>query len=327
MSLFQNATFYISAHHLSDLPDPVGIEVVKKFGGCASPVPLLKFQHELIQRGFEIASMFEKGDSKGLEGMAQKELAEALAVEAERWSRRSTRINVVVLSAPYAHSDKIKWNKWLTDLFKPEPEESETAEDGAWISYIDTTQLLARMEKDVEELAVSTDDSGERPFEYWVEELNGIALVHDAWLYPWVDGMSSGEIELSDSNLDDVSKHFTALQSLFIVLSKQIEVDECKFVNVEEGSNCTWGPPLCRSLHEWIAELQISKMLSKIDPTAEKTRQDFVRNKVCDKFEGVFGFSNLIFVMQAVVNAFGWHEEVVSLTLDISRNEGNRRKR
>jgi len=27
MPLFQNATFYISAHHLSDLPDPVGIEV------------------------------------------------------------------------------------------------------------------------------------------------------------------------------------------------------------------------------------------------------------------------------------------------------------
>ena len=27
MPLFQNATFYISAHHLRDLPDPVGIEV------------------------------------------------------------------------------------------------------------------------------------------------------------------------------------------------------------------------------------------------------------------------------------------------------------
>jgi GTP-binding protein len=27
MPLFQNATFYISAHHLSDLPDPAGIEV------------------------------------------------------------------------------------------------------------------------------------------------------------------------------------------------------------------------------------------------------------------------------------------------------------
>lgn len=27
MPLFQNATFYISAHHLRDLPDPIGIEV------------------------------------------------------------------------------------------------------------------------------------------------------------------------------------------------------------------------------------------------------------------------------------------------------------
>jgi GTP-binding protein len=113
MPLFQNATFYISAHHLRDLPDPVGIEVAfagRSNAGKSSALNTLANHNRLAyvskQPGrTQLINFFSLGNDRFLVDLPGYGYAKVPASMRAHWqmtlskylSHRSTRYGLVLV--------------------------------------------------------------------------------------------------------------------------------------------------------------------------------------------------------------------------------------